>query len=93
MSAYAVKIDGVAVAPDAVVWLADELVAAGHGATAARLLEASIHRPETGRLKPKDADAILTVLTILPALTNPPEALVELRIKLTARASGVLDGR
>jgi hypothetical protein len=33
------------------------------------------------------------VLTILPALTNPPEALVELRIKLTARASGVLDGR
>jgi len=94
LSAYAViTIGGADIAPDAVVWLADELVAAGHGATAARLLEASIHRSETVRLKPKDADAILKVLTILPALTNPREALVELRVKLTERASGVLEGR
>ena len=93
MNASAVKIDGVDIAPDAVVWLADELVAAGHGATAARLLEASIDRPETVLLKPKDADAILKVLTILPALTNPPEALVELRVKLTERVRGVLERR
>jgi hypothetical protein len=92
LSAYAVKIDGVAVAPDAVVWLADEQVAAAHSATAARLLEASSDRPETVRLKPKDADAILKVLTILPVLTNPPEALVELRVKLMERANGVLEG-
>jgi hypothetical protein len=93
LSTYAVKIDGVDIAPDAVVWLADELVAAGHSATAARLLEASIHRPETVRLKPKDGDAILKVLTILPALTNPPQALVELRVKLNERASRALEGR
>jgi hypothetical protein len=91
LSTYAVNIDGVDLAPDAVVWLADELVAAGHSAAAARLLEASIARPQTVRLKPKDADAILKVLTILPALTHPPEDLVELRVKLTARASGVLE--
>jgi hypothetical protein len=85
LSAHAVKIEGVDIAPDAVVWLSDELVAAGHGATAARLLEASINCPETVRLKPKDADANLKVLTIFPALTNPPKALVEIRVKLTAR--------
>jgi hypothetical protein len=93
VSAHGVKIDGVDIAPDAVVWLADELVAAGHSATAARLLEASIDRPETVRLKPKDADAILKVLAILPVLTNPPEALVDLRVKLMERADGVLEGR
>jgi hypothetical protein len=93
LSAYAVRIDGVDIPPDAVVWLADELVAAGHGAAAARLLEASLDCPETVRPKPKDADAILEVLTILPALTNPPEALVELRLKLRERVGGVLEGR
>ena len=72
MSAYAVKSDGVDIAPDAVVWLADELVAAGHGPTAARLLEACIHHPETVRLEPKDADAILKVLTNLPASSARP---------------------
>ena len=91
MNAYAVNIAGVEIAPDAVVWVADELVAAGHSATAARLLEASIDRPETVRLKPKDAEAILKVLAILPALTNPAEALVELRVKLTEHARGVLE--
>ena len=92
MSASAVTIDGVDIAPDAVVWVADELVAAGHSATGARLLDASIDRPETVRLKPKDADAILKALTILPVLTNPPEALVDLRLKLMERATGVLEG-
>jgi len=94
LSAHAViTIGGVDIAPDAVVWVPDELVAAGHGATAVRLLEASIHHPQTVRLKRKDADAILKVLTILPALTNPPEALMKLRVKLTERASGVLERR
>ena len=85
MSFYAVKIDGVDIAPDAVVWLADELVAAGHSATAVRLFDASIDRFETVRLQPKDADAILKVLTILPVLTNPPEAPVDLRVTLMER--------
>jgi hypothetical protein len=91
LSADQVRIVGIDVAPDAVVWLADELVAAGHSATAAALLEAGVRRPETVPLSSEDKDAILQVLTASRALTNAPDALVELRVKLMECAGGVLD--
>ena len=92
LSADQVRIAGIDITPEVVVWLADELVAAGHSATAAALLEAGVHSPETVPLSWEDTDAILQVLSTRRALTNAPEALVELRVKLMERANGVLEG-
>ncbi len=86
------KIAGIDIAPATLVWLGDELVAAGHNATAAALLEAGVQNHKSFSLTPEDTDAILQVLTILPVLNNPPAPLVELRVSLMEVGGGVLDG-
>jgi len=87
-----VRIAGIDIAPAVVVWLADERVAAGHRATAAALLEAGVYSPETVPLSREDTNAILQVLTTSRALTNAPDALVELRVELMEHVRGALDG-
>jgi hypothetical protein len=65
-------IAGIEVAPPHIVWLADELIAAGNPGTAATLLnaDADAHSIE---LTAGDREALLQVLE------DPPEELVELR--------------